>query len=180
MMFDMVALAFETDSTRAVSHIPRSEGDEARPSGYLTSSHLSISRTMTHNAQEDDKIAKWREVDAVVFCGVGLFPRQTQVGEGRARDVARPHHGGVGDHQWRAQRAQLDGQLPLFILCGGSALGLKHSLAIFVQKDVPVANNGKTVAERVGMPIPADFQDELATEVVKEHLPATVAASSNT
>lgn len=34
MLFDMIALAFQTDSTRAVSHIPRTEGDKAKCYGY--------------------------------------------------------------------------------------------------------------------------------------------------
>ena len=56
--------------------------------------------------------------------------------------------------------------LPL-ILCGGSALGLKHQ-GHLVQRDVPVANVWKTVVGRVGMKVPEDFQGGLANGVVKE------------
>src|SRR5262249_55030399 len=48
LMFDMIALAFQTDSTRAVSHIPRSEGDEGKCYGYLTKSRWDL-HTITHN-----------------------------------------------------------------------------------------------------------------------------------
>ena len=164
MMFDMIALAFQTDSTRAVSHIPRSEGDEAKVYGYLTKSPWDL-HTMTHNAQEDDKIAKWREVDALYFAEWAYFLgklKSVKEGQGTLLDHTMASWGTTNG----GPNAHNSTQLPL-ILCGGSALGLKHQ-GHLVQKDVPVANVWKTVAERVGMPIPADFQGGLATGVVKE------------
>lgn len=56
--------------------------------------------------------------------------------------------------------------LPL-ILCGGSALGLRHQGRL-VQKDAPLANVWRTVAERVGMNVPEDFQGGLSSGGVKE------------
>ncbi len=56
--------------------------------------------------------------------------------------------------------------LPL-ILCGGTALGLKHQ-GHLVQKDMPVANVWQTIVEKIGMPLPENFQGGLAKGVVKE------------
>jgi hypothetical protein len=56
--------------------------------------------------------------------------------------------------------------LPM-LLCGGSALGLKHQ-GHLVQKDVPLANVWQTVVSRIGMPLPTNFQGGVATGVVKE------------
>jgi hypothetical protein len=56
--------------------------------------------------------------------------------------------------------------LPL-ILCGGSALGLKHQ-GHLPKKDMQVANVWQTVVDRVGMPMPENFQGGIATGVVKE------------
>ncbi|MEI6723594.1 MAG: DUF1552 domain-containing protein, partial [Betaproteobacteria bacterium] len=64
LMFDMIAMAFQTDSTRVVSHIPRTEGDEAKCYGYLTKSQWDL-HTITHNNVEDDKLAMWRQLDAL-------------------------------------------------------------------------------------------------------------------
>jgi hypothetical protein len=56
--------------------------------------------------------------------------------------------------------------LPL-ILCGGSALGLRHQ-GHLVKTDVPLANVWQTMVTRVGMPVPTNFQGGLATGVIGE------------
>ena len=164
MMFDMVALAFETDSTRAVSHIPRTEGDEAKCYGYQTKSKWDL-HTITHNAQEDDKIAQWRELDALYLSEWAHFLgrlKGVKEGNGTLLDNTMAAwattNGGPNAHDSK--------HLPL-ILCGGSALGLKHQ-GHLVQKDVPLANVWRTVVDRVGMPMPENFQGGLATGIVKE------------
>ena len=58
LMFDMIALAFQTDSTRVVTHIPRTEGDEAHCFRYLTKSKWDL-HTLTHHNEQEDKIAFW-------------------------------------------------------------------------------------------------------------------------
>lgn len=164
LMFDMIALAFQTDSTRAVSHIPRSEGDEARTYAYRTGSKWDL-HTITHNAQEDDKIAMWRELDALYFAEWAYFLgklKSVKEGSGTLLDNTiaawATTNGGPNAHDSK--------MLPL-VLCGGSALGVKHQ-GHLVQKDLPIANVWQTVVERVGMPVPEDFQGGLATGVVKE------------
>ena len=164
LMFDMIALAFQTDSTRAVSHIPRSEGDEARTYAYRTGSKWDL-HTITHNAQEDDKIAMWRELDALYLAEWAYFLdklKSVKEGSGTLLDNTiaawATTNGGPNAHDSK--------MLPL-VLCGGSALGLKHQ-GHLVQKDLPIANVWQTVVERVGMPVPEDFQGGLATGVVKE------------
>lgn len=164
LMFDMIALAFQTDSTRAVSHIPRSEGDEARTYNYLTKSKWDL-HTITHNAQEDDKIAQWRELDALYFSEWAYFLgklKSVKEGSGTLLDNTlaawATTNGGPNAHDSK--------HLPL-VLCGGSALGVKHQ-GHLVQKDVPIANVWQTVVERVGMPVPKNFQGGLATGAIKE------------
>jgi len=60
LMFDMIALAFQTDSTRSVSHIPPQRRRDGKAYKYLTNSRWDM-HTLSHNAQEDDKIAMWRQ-----------------------------------------------------------------------------------------------------------------------
>lgn len=164
LMFDMIALAFQTDSTRVVSHIPRSEGDEARCYQYLTRSAWDL-HTITHNAQEDDKIAMWRQLDALYLAEWAYFL-------GKLKDV-REGSGTLLDNTMAAWATTNGGpnahdshQLPL-ILCGGRALGLRHQ-GHLVKRDMPIANVWQTVVNRVGMPLPVDFQGGLATGVVRE------------
>lgn len=56
--------------------------------------------------------------------------------------------------------------LPL-ILSGGSALDLKHQ-GHLIQEDIPVANVWQTIVNRVGMPLPDNFQGGIATGMVNE------------
>jgi hypothetical protein len=164
LMFDMVVLAFQTDSTRAVSHIPRTEGDEAHCYTYQTGSKWDL-HTITHNAQEDDKIGMWRQLDALYLSEWAYFLGKLQAvkeGEGTLLDHTMAAwattNGGPNAHSAK--------QLPL-ILCGGSALGLKHQ-GHLVKTDLPMASVWQTVVDRVGMPLPGNFQGGLSKGVVTE------------
>lgn len=164
MMFDMIALAFQTDSTRAVSHIPRTENDEGKCYGHLTKSKWDL-HTITHNAQEDDKLNMWRQLDALYMAEWAYFLgklKSVKEGSGTLLDNTMAAwattNGGPNAHDSK--------NLPL-ILCGGSALGIKHQ-GHLAKKDMPIANVWKTMVTKVGMPIPENFQGGLATDVVKE------------
>ena len=166
LMFDMIALAFQTDSTRAVSHIPRTEGDEAKCYNYLTKSKWDL-HTITHNAQEDDKLGMWRQLDALYLSEWAYFLgklKSVKEGNGTLLDNTMAAwattNGGPNAHDSK--------MLPL-ILCGGSALGLKHQ-GHLVKKDMPISNVWQTVVDRVGMPLPENFQGGLSNGVVKELL----------
>jgi hypothetical protein len=164
LMFDMIALAFQTDSTRVVSHIPRTEGDEAKTFSYLTKSKWDL-HTLTHHNEQEDKLIFWRELDALYMAEWAYFLgklKSVPEGSGTLLDNTiaawATTNGGLGAHD--------SNMLPL-ILCGGSGLGIKHQ-GHLVQKDVPIANVWRTVVERVGMPLPDDFQGGLAKGIIKE------------
>ena len=164
LMFDMIALAFQTDSTRVVSHIPRTEGDEAQCYNYLTKSKWNL-HGITHHDEAEDKILFWRQLDALYMAEWAYFLgklKGVKEGAGTLLDNTMAAwattNGGFGAHD--------SNMLPL-ILCGGSALGLKHQ-GHLVQKDVPLANVWKTVANKVGLPLPDNFQGGQAKGVINE------------
>lgn len=164
LMFDMIALAFQTDSTRVVSHIPRTEGDEARCYGYLTKSKWDL-HTITHHNEQEDKILFWRQLDAMYLSEWAYFLgklKSVKEGNGTLLDNTMAAwattNGGYAAHD--------STMLPL-ILCGGSGLGLKHQ-GHLAKKDLPVANVWQTVVNRIGMPMPENFQGGIATGVVSE------------
>ncbi len=164
LMFDMVALGFQTDSTRVVTHIPRTEGDEARCFGYKTNSKWDL-HTLTHHNEQEDKLVFWRKIDALYMAEWAYFL-------GKLKSV-KEGHGTLLDNTIAAWGTTNGGysahdstMLPM-LLCGGSALGLKHQ-GHLVQKDVPLANVWQTVVSRIGMPLPTRFQGGVATGVVKE------------
>lgn len=164
LMFDVIALAFQTDSTRVASHIPRSEGDEAHCYAYTTGSKWDL-HSLTHHDEQEDKLAFWRKLDPMYMEEWAYFLGRLQgvkEGAGTLLDhtVAAwaTTNGGVNAHDAN--------QLPL-ILCGGKGLGLKHQ-GHLVKKDMPVANVWRSVIDRVGMPVPANFQGGIATGPVTE------------
>ncbi len=164
LMFDLVALAFQTDSTRVVSHIPRSEGDEAHCYTYRTHSKWDL-HTITHHNEQEEKLVFWRELDAIYMSEWAYFLgklKDIKEGQGTLLDhtVAAwaTTNGGFGAHDSTA--------LPL-ILSGGSALGLKHQ-GHLVRTGMPVANVWQTVVKKIGMPLPANFQGGVATGEVTE------------
>ena len=164
LMFDIIALAFQTDSTRVVSHIPRTEGDEAQCYKYLTNSKWNL-HGITHHDEQEDKILFWREIDALYMAEWAYFlGKLKEVKEGAGTLLNNTMaawattNGGFGAHD--------SNMLPL-ILCGGSGLGLKHQ-GHLVQKDVPIANVWKTVANQVGLPLPDNFQGGQANGVINE------------
>ncbi|MFT5526229.1 MAG: hypothetical protein ACI9HK_004202, partial [Pirellulaceae bacterium] len=164
LMFDMIALAFQTDSTRVVSHIPRTEGDEARCFGYLTNSKWDL-HSITHHNAEEAKLVMWRQLDALYLAEWAYFLgklKEVKEGNGTLLDNTiaawATTNGGYNAHD--------STRLPL-ILSGGSGLGIKHQ-GHLIQKDVPVANVWQTVVDKVGMKLPENFQGGVATGPVKE------------
>jgi hypothetical protein len=154
LMFDMIALAFQTDSTRVVSHIPRTEGDEAKCFKYRTNSKWDL-HTITHHNEQEDKLVFWREIDALYLAEWAYFL-------GKLKDV-KEGSGTLLDHTMAAWATTNGGfnahdsnMLPL-ILCGGSALGLKHQ-GHLEKKGTPVASVWETMVGKVGMKLPEKFQ----------------------
>ena len=164
MMFDIVALAFQTDSTRVVSHIPRTEGDEASCYKYRTKSRWDL-HSLTHHDESEEKIAFWSELDGLYMEEWAYFLgrlKSVKEGSGTLLDNTMAAwattNGGLGAH---------DSTLLPLILCGGSALGIKHQ-GHLVQKDVPLANVWKTVVQKVGMPLPESFLGNQATGIIQD------------
>jgi hypothetical protein len=164
LMFDMIALAFQTDSTRVVSHIPRTENDEAHCYTYKSGSKWDL-HSITHHDEEEAKLVKWRELDAIYMSEWAyLLGKLKAVKEGSGTLLDNTiaawatTNGGTNAHSAK--------QLPL-ILCGGAGLGVKHQ-GHLVQTEVPVANVWQTVVERVGMPLPENFQGGVAKGILKE------------
>ena len=164
MMFDLIALAFQTDSTRVVSHIPRTEGDEARCYTYQTRSRWDL-HTITHHNEQEDKLVLWRQLDALYLAEWAYFL-------GKLKDV-REGNGTLLDNTMAAWATTNGGfnahdsnLLPL-ILCGGRALGLQHQ-GHLVKRGMPVANVWQTIVNKVGMPLPDNFQGGIATGAIRE------------
>jgi len=172
LMFDVIVLAFQTDSTRVVSHFPKGED------GPVFKDRTKIPHDyhgLTHHGNLPEKLQMWATVDQIYMEYWAYFV-------GKLKSV-REGNGTLLDHTMAAW-ATTNGagghsrdNLPV-ILCGGAGLGIKHQ-GHLVKKDVMIGDIWQTVVSRIAkagpaglenMPIPKDFQGGQAKDVIKEVL----------
>jgi hypothetical protein len=163
LMFDVIVLALQTDSTRVVSHFPKGEG------GPVFKDRTKIPHdyhALTHHGQLPEKLEMWATVDRIYMEYWAYFVRRlksVKEGQGTLLDhtmAAWATTNGAGGHG--------RDDLPV-ILCGGAGLGIKHQGHV-VKKGMMIGNVWQTMIDRIGMPLPKDFQGGQAKGVVSELL----------
>lgn len=163
LMFDVIVLAFQTDSTRVISHFPKGEG------GPVFKDRTKIPHdyhSLSHHGQLPEKLKMWAEVDRIYMEFWAYFVgrlKSVKEGQGTLLDhtlAAWATTNGAGGHG--------RDNLPL-ILCGGAGLGIKHQ-GHLVKKNVMIGNVWQTMVDRIGMPLPKDFQGGQADGVISEVL----------
>jgi hypothetical protein len=163
LMFDVIVLAFQTDSTRVISHFPKGEA------GPVFKDRTKIAHdyhSLTHHGQLPEKLAAWAVVDQIYMEYWAYFIgklKSVREGQGTLLDhtlAAWATTNGVGGHGRDS--------LPV-ILCGGAGLGLKHQGHV-VKKNTMVGNVWQTMVDRIGMSLPKDFQGGQANGVISELL----------
>lgn len=167
LFFDVIALAFQTDSTRVAAHNPKSEGGPTFKD--LTGCPYDY-HTLSHHGEDAEKLKHWTMVDRV-------YMEQWAYFLGKLKSI-KEGQGTLLDHTlavWGTAQGEaghsLD-KLPL-MLCGGAGLGVKHQ-GHLAKKDMWVGSVWETMLDRVGMPIPATpeqpFQAGRSNGVIREIL----------
>jgi hypothetical protein len=142
-MYDLIALAWQTDSTRVVTYVVRRE---------LFSHYRGIDSTtdyhsLTHHGNDARKLEELARIDTIYLEQFAAFLtklRSIHEGEGTLLDRSLVGLGsGMGMGHSR-------NQLPT-IVAGGAKLGLRHRGAIRYEKDTPLANLWTTMLERAGV-----------------------------
>ena len=164
LMFDVITLALQTDSTRVISYLARMDGqdgtgawrDQGNPYNY---------HEMTHHGEDPDKLKWFTQADiwymeewayflgrlAAVKEGDGTLLDHTLVAYGSSGGSINAHH----NHH-----------LPT-MLAGGARLGVKHQ-GHLVKEDVRLGNLWRTVFDRLSVPVPENFQGGEADGIIKE------------
>jgi hypothetical protein len=164
-MFDVIALALQTDSTRVIAYMPRMDGpnwtgswrDEGNPYDY---------HEMTHHGEDPDKLKWFTQADIWYMQEWAYFLdklKAVKEGDGTLLDHTLVAYGSSGG----AINAHHNHDLPTMI-AGGSRLGLKHQ-GHLIKQNVRLGNLWSTVFDRLGVPLPENFQggevDGLITEL---------------
>lgn len=165
LYFDVIALAFQTDSTRVVAHNPK--GESGPTFKGLTGCPYDY-HTLSHHGEDPDKLKYWTVVDRVYMEEWAYFLgklKGVKEGQGTLLDHTLAAWGtvqGEGGH-WLTD-------LPL-MLCGGARLGVKHQ-GHLAKKDLWVGSVWETMLDRIGMPIPhapeQPFQAGRTNGIIKE------------
>lgn len=164
LMYDVLALALQTDSTRVVSYMPRMDLRDGTgcytfmgcPYGY---------HEMTHHGEDPDKL-KWNtQVDTWYSEDWGYFLdrlKSVKEGDGTLLDHTLLVWGSSGGTVNSHNRTDLP---TMFV--GGQKLGIRHQ-GHLVKKGVLLGNVWQTMFEKMGVPVPDDFQGGEANGVISE------------
>ena len=164
LMYDVITLALQTDSTRVISYLARMDNSdgtgafkgEGNPYGY---------HEMTHHGEDADKLKWWTKADTWYMEEWAYFLdrlRSVKEGNGTLLDHTMLVWGSTGG----TINAHNNHHLPA-ILCGGSRLGVKHQGHI-VKNDEYLGNLWQTMLSVMGVPVSENFQGGEASGVIKE------------
>jgi hypothetical protein len=163
LMFDLVVLAFQTDSTRVVAHDPKGEDGPV----FKEKTQCPVNyHELSHSAGEADKLKWYQMVDQCYIEFWAYFLK-------KLKETPEGKNGTLLDHTmaaWATTNGGAGGHantlLPV-MLCGGSKLGLKHQ-GHLVKKDVMIYDVWRTMVQCIGMKVPENFQGNQSKKVIAE------------
>ncbi|QDU25136.1 hypothetical protein ETAA8_01980 [Anatilimnocola aggregata] len=164
LMFDTIALALQTDSTRVVSYLARMDGQDGTGS-YRDMGNPYNYHEMTHHGEDPDKLKWFTQADIWYMEEWSYFLSKLKgikEGDGSLLDHTLVAYGSSGG----AINAHHNHHLPT-MLAGGAKLGIKHQGHI-VKDDVRLGNLWATMFDRMQVPAPKNFQGGEADGLISE------------
>ena len=164
LMYDVIALALQTDSTRVISYLARMDGQDGTGSWKELGNPYNY-HEMTHHGEDPDKLKWFTKSDIYYLEDWAYFLNKLKAikeGDGTLLDHTLVSYGSSGG----AINAHHNHHLPTMI-AGGSRLGIKHQGHI-VKEDVRLGNLWWTVFDRMNVPIPKNFQGGETDGLIKE------------
>lgn len=166
LMFDVITLALQTDSTRVISYMPRMDNrdgtgafkGEGNPYGY---------HEMTHHGEDADKLKWWTIADTWYMQEWSYFLdrlKSVKEGDGTLLDHTMVAWGSSGG----SINAHNNHHLPT-LLCGGGRIGVNHQGHI-IREDDYLGNLWQTMFSAMKVPTPEGFQGGEANGVINELL----------
>lgn len=166
LMYDVIALALQTDSTRVITYMVRMDGQDGtgawRSRGNPYNYH-----EMTHHGEDPDKLLWFTRADAWYMEDWAYFLsklKSVREGAGTLLDHTLVAYGSSGG----AINAHDNHHLPT-MLAGGAGLGVRHR-GHLVKEDVRLGNLWGTVFNRMDVPIPKNFQGGEADGTISDLL----------
>jgi len=152
LMYDLITLAFQTDSTRVVTYVVRTElaGGVYPEFGVSKGYH-----SLTHHNNDPQNLEELAKVDTIYMSHWAYFLNRLAAiedGDGTLLDhtvLGFSSGMGIGHSKDR---------LPT-VLSGGAGLGVKHQGHLKLKQEMPLSSVWHTMLERIGVKVPDRFQD---------------------
>jgi len=166
LMFDVIALALQTDSTRVIAYMARMDGQDGTGSWRELGNPYNY-HEMTHHGEDPDKLKWFTKADIWYMEEWAYFLNKLKAikeGDGTLLDHTLVAYGSSGG----SINAHNNHHLPT-MLAGGARLGVKHQGHI-IKEDMRLGNLWRTVFDRMGVPVPVNFQGRESDGMIKELL----------
>ena len=154
LMFDVIALALQTDSTRVIAYMARMDGQDGTGSWREQGNPYNY-HEMTHHGEDPDKLKWFTQADIWYMEEWAYFLsklKSIREGDATLLDHTLVAYGSSGG----SINAHHNHHLPA-MLAGGARLGVKHQ-GHLVKDDVRLGNVWSTMFNRLGVPLPENFQ----------------------
>ena len=160
LMYDLIALAFQTDSTRVITYVVRTE---LRGGSYPEWGLSKDYHSLTHHGNDPQNLEELAKADTIYMRHWAHFLRRLRsIPEGDGTLLDRTLLGfssGMGIGHSR--------DLLPTVLSGGSGLGIRHKGHLRLPENTPLANLWTTMLDRAGVEVPGGPLHD-STGVVKE------------
>ena len=156
LMYDLIALAFQTDSTRVITYVVRTElaGGVYPEFGVSKGYH-----ELTHHGNDPKNLEELAKVDTIYMQHWSYFlDRLASIRDG---DGTLLDHTLLGFSSGMGIGHSKD-ILPT-MLSGGIGLGIKHQTHLQVKEQTPLASLWQTMIEKMGVEVAGPFQDSTGT-----------------
>ena len=164
LMYDVIALALQTDSTRVIAYLARMD-DSDGTGAWKDMGNPFDYHGMTHHGENPEMLKWFTQADIWYMEDWAYFLnklKSIKEGDGTLLDHTLIAYGSSGG----AINAHHNHHLPA-ILAGGSRLGVKHQ-GHLVKEDVRLGNLWSTVFDRMQVSLPKNFQGGEADGIIKE------------
>lgn len=152
LMYDLIALAFQTDSTRVISYVVRTElAGGVYPEFGISKGYHSLS----HHGNDPKNLEDLAVVDTIYMKHWAYFlDRLASIRDGDGTLLDHTMLGfssgmGIGHSKTN---------LPT-VLSGGGGLGVRHQTHLQLKEDTPLSSLWQTMAMKMGVDVGDDFQD---------------------
>lgn len=152
LMYDLITLAFQTDSTRIVSYVVRTElaGGVYPEFGVSKGYH-----ELTHHGNDPKNLEELAKVDTIYMDHWNYF--LNKLGSINDGDGTLLDHTMLGFSSGMGIGHSKD-NLPT-VLSGGSGLGISHKTHIQLPEPTPISSLWQTMISKMGVNLEGDFQD---------------------